>query len=410
MEIYLVRHPIFNRMEEVVGYEVLFRDGLDGMVGALSPDQAASKVADALYQLGIDAVSGGKKAFVPLTRNLLLQEAATVLPSSQVGVELLEEMDADPTVLTACRNLKEAGIPLVLGEYALAPQRAALLELADIVKIDGAAVSKADGDFRGRLPGATQLLASKLESRTDFESAMTAGGHLFQGSFFSKPVLMKGKEIPGFKLNYLRILEEIQRPELDFDRLEKILKVEMSLSYKLLCYINSAFFGWQVEIQSIKHALVMLGEESFRRWASFIALAGLAGDRPPELVFQATLRGRFLELLAEPCKLGHRADDLFLMGMLSLIDGLVGKPMAEILDGMPITQDIKNALLGKGGRMDDLYRLSLAYLEANWNAFDTLAQQMGIDPKAIPECYTAALAWANEHFQNIPAEGAAQKK
>lgn len=397
MDIYLVRHPIFNRMEEVVGYEVLFREGL----GELTPDQAASKVADALYSLGIDAVSGGKKAYVTLTRNLLLQEAATVLPAGQVAVELLEEMEADSEVLIACRNLKQAGIPLVLGAYALQPQRAALLALADIVKIDGGALVK---EIKGRLPGTIQLLAARLENRPEFEGAMAAGGHLFQGGFFSKPVLVKGKEIPGFKLNYLRILEEIQRPELDFDRLEKILKLEMSLAYKLLRYMNSAFFGWQMEIQSIKHALIMLGETGFKRWASFIALSGLAKDKPPELVFQATLRGRFLELLAKPLRLAHRADDLFLMGMLSLIDTLVSRPMAEVLEGMPIAQDIKSALLGGEGRLNDLHRLSLFYLEADWAAFEALAEKMEIDALSIPELYTAALAWATEHFKEIPTQ------
>lgn len=401
MNIYLVRHPIFNRMEEVVGYEVHFRDGLGGTVGSISPDQAASKVADALYLLGINEVSGGKKAFVPLTRNLLLQEAATVLPADQAAVELLEEMEADAEALTACRNLKQAGIPLVLGAYALQPQHASLLSLADIIKVDGAP----EKGVRGRLTGATQILAAKLESRAAFEEAMTAGAHLFQGGFFSKPVLVTGKEIPGFKLNYLRILEEIQRPELDFDKLEKILKLEMSLSYKLLRYMNSAFFGWQMEIQSIKHALVMLGETGFRRWASFIAMAGLAKDKPPELVFQSTLRGRFLELLAPTFRMAHRSEDLFLMGMLSLIDGLVNRPMAEVLQEMPIAQDIKNALLGEGeGRLNDLHRLSLSYLEANWGAFEALAQKLEIDALAIPECYTAALAWATEHFQGIPTQ------
>ncbi|TAJ92978.1 HDOD domain-containing protein [bacterium] len=403
MNIHLVRQPIFNRMEEVVGYEVLSRGGLDGMVGDLSPDQAASKVADALHLLGIDAVSGGKTAYVPLTRNLLLQEVAAFLPTGQVAVELLDEIAPDPEVLDACRHLKDAGYPVVLGEYALQPPYAPLLALADVLKIGGAGLPKEDHDFRARLPRGAQLLAARLERRADFEEAMTRGGHLFQGSFFSKPVLVTGKEIPGFKLNYLRLLKEVQRPELDFDQVEKILKLEMSLAYKLLRYINSAFFSFSVEIQSIKHALMMLGEDAFKKWVSFAALAGMAKDKPHELVFQATLRGRFLELLAPPLKLEHRAEDLFLMGMFSLIDALVDRPMADVLKEMPIAQDIKSALLGTGGRLSDLYRLSLAYLEANWGEFEILTQQMGIEETVIPERYMTALTWANEHFQGIHA-------
>lgn len=400
MNIHLVRQPIFNRMEEVVGYEVLFRDGLDGMVGALSADQAASKVADALHLLGIDAVSGGKTAYIPLTRNLLLQEVATFLPNGRVAVELLGDIAPDPEVLEACRHLKEAGYPLVLGEHVLQPQSAPLLALADILKIG---TPKDAEDSKARLPRGIQLLTARLESRDDFDKAILLGGHLFQGNFFSKPVLVTGKEIPGFKLNYMRLLQEVQRPDLDFDRVEKILKLEMSLAYKLLRYINSAFFSFSVEIQSIKHALMMLGEDAFKKWVSFAALAGMAKDKPNELVFQATLRGRFLELLAPPLKLSHRAEDLFLMGMFSLIDALVDRPMAEVLKEMPIAQDIKSALLGEGGRLDDLYRLSVSYLEANWGEFETRAKQMGVEETVIPERYMTALTWANEHFQGIHA-------
>ena len=401
MDTFVARQPIFDGRESVYGYELLFRSGLENAFTHSDPDQASAKViSDTLLLLGVDAAAGGKKAFVNVTRDVLLGEIISMLPREAVVVEVLETVAPDAEVIAACRKLKRAGYALALDDFRDPDRNHPLLDLADIVKVDFLATGEGERAAlaRGLVPRGIQCLAEKVETREVFREAQAVGYRSFQGYFFSRPVVMARRDVPGFKLNYLQILGEIHRTELDFRQMEKIIGRDTSLSYKLLRYLNSAFFGLRGPVGSIQHALLMLGEREVKKWVTLVALAGMAMDKPEELLIQALIRAKFCESLALRVRLADRAGELFLVGMFSLIDAMLDRPLPEILEGMPIAGDVKAALLQQEGPLRDPYDCALAYARGDWARLGEIAARLGIPEAETPPLYMDAVRWCREGF------------
>lgn len=243
------------------------------------------------------------------------------------------------------------------------------------------------------------MVAEKVETRSELHQASEMGYTYFQGYFFSKPEIIVAQDIPGYKLNYLRVLQAVNQPEINLVELENIIKLEPSLTYKLLRYLNSAFFGFRTEIRSIHHALALLGEEELKKWASLIAMAAMGSDKPPELVVNVIIRAVFCESLAPQIGMLNRAADLFLLGMMSLIDAILDRPLPEILEKMPISNEIKEALLGGENRFRDVYETVLAYETADWREFAKKARKLNLHEETVPELYLKSVEWAKNTFQ-----------
>lgn len=401
MNIFVARQPIFDRSQSVYGYELLFREGFNSLLSENNGDRATSTVlTNSFFLIGIESLTSGKRAFINFTRNLLLREVATTFPTHQIAVEVLETIRPDGPVLNACRRLKDAGYILALDDFAYQPEFIPLIELADIIKVDFLATPIPE---RRRLVqelrnGRIRFLAEKVETKRDFEMALDFGYSYIQGYFFSRPDIVTARDIPGYKLNYLHTLYEINRPEIDIDVLDRIISHDLSLSYKLLRFINSAFFGLRHRIHSIRHALVLLGQDEIRKWASLVTLTGMGEDKPHELAVLATVRAKFCELVARRIGRAETHTDMYLMGLFSLVDAFTDRPLAEILAQLPIADEAKQALLGETSSFSDIYHLVLAYEEADWQAFGALAARLGLPESAGPEIYRQAVHWANQIF------------
>jgi EAL and modified HD-GYP domain-containing signal transduction protein len=402
MDIFVARQPIFDRKRNVVAYELLFRSGTDNFFDFHDGDMAASRVIDeSLLGFGLDKLTAGRRAFVNFTRRVLVKQLYTLLPSRYVVIELLETVEPDQEVIQACIDLKDQGYTLALDDFVFHPKFRPLIELADIIKVDFLLSDKAE---RQKLPGllrgsGVELLAEKVETHEDLTEALDFGYKYFQGFFFCKPEIVQKKGIPGFKLNYLRFIQEVNRPDMDFDRLELIIKQEMSLSVKLLRYLNSAWFGWRHEVDSIRHAVRLLGERQIKKWASLVAMTGMGDDKPTELVVTSLIRARFCELLAPHVGLKHRDLELFLMGMLSLIDALMDRPLEDALAGISISADVKAALLGEDSPLSPVYQIVQAYERVDWDRLFSLASSLEIDGGTIAEMYADSVEWADEAFR-----------
>src|SRR5271165_3560892 len=282
---YVARQPIFDRDQNVFGYELLFRDGL---VNAFSGDtnEASRATLDRSLLIGLDVLCDGRRAFVNCTRDTLVKGLVTLLPSTITVVEVLETVPADPEVVTACQSLKKAGYMIALDDYVADDPREALAELADIIKVEmqltteeqRLAMMKQFGPWRCR------LLAEKIETHAEFVRARDQGFVYFQGYFFRRPEMMNTHDMPANRMNYLRMLQEVSRPDLDVGALEKLIKAEASVCYRLLRYLNSAIFGLKSEIHSVRHALSMLGERDARRWVRLVAAVGAGQERTSDLV------------------------------------------------------------------------------------------------------------------------------
>ncbi|MBP9200083.1 MAG: HDOD domain-containing protein [Gemmatimonadales bacterium] len=401
-EIFVARQPILDRQQAVVGYELLFQSGLGSGADGESPDQASFEMLHTvLLGFGLDALLGDKLGFVKVAHDVLMQELYLVLPRERTVLELVETVEPSAEVLEACRALKSAGYRLALDDFVRRPALAPMADLADLIKVDWQATTEAERRalVREFAPRKVQLVAEGVETREAFAAAVEEGFTLYQGYFFCEPELLRTPDVPAFKRNCVQFMTELHRPELDFDRLERVIKQEVALAVKLLRYLNSAGFGWRHEVTSIKHALRVLGERAARKWCSLIALTVLGSDKPSELVVTSLVRAQFLEQVGREAGLGSRDMDLFLTGLLSTLDSLLGQPMEEALAHMPVSNEIRHTLCGRRTSLSAVWALALAYERGQWGELKELAEQADVSVGRLPGLYRNSVQWVNRIFR-----------
>jgi c-di-GMP-related signal transduction protein len=401
LETYIARQPIFGPRRRVFGYELFFRSGLENVFTHPDPNQATSKVmVDSFLLFNVFTLTGGKKAFINTPRDILLSDFLFLFPRELIVAEILESVEPDAAVIAALKKLKKAGYLLAVDDFVYSEKTAPFLELADFIKVD---FLKTPLEERKALPQRihskkTKLIAEKVETPEMFQEGLELGYHYFQGYFFSKPKILTGKDIPGYKTHYLQILQEIHRPEMDLEKLEDYVKREVSIAYKLLRYINSAFFSLPHKINSIKQALMLLGEKRVRNWISLVAMAGMGADKPEELAVWSIVRAKFCETLGPSFQLDQRADDLFLMGLLSLIDAFLDRPLPDILQEIPIQGAIKDALLGEKNPLLDVYLYTLDYEKGSWEEIAEHQSKFAIEEYLPLRLYLEAVQWGQRCF------------
>jgi c-di-GMP-related signal transduction protein len=404
MKIFVARQPIFNQMEHVIAYELLFRSGDVGTYDAQDDDEATvSVISGAFLLLGMDKTTDRKRAFINFTRNLLKRDIVMQLPPQSVVVEILETIEPDEEIVEICTKLKKLGYVIALDDFIFSKKFQKLIELVDIIKVDFLATA---GEERRNIITAVnnpriKFLAEKVETREDFEEAVSLGYSYFQGYFFSKPEVLSEEDVPSYKVQYLRILHEIHRVDLDYGRMEEIIKHDVAFSYKLLKYVNSAHFGFRQKVYSIRHALVLLGKRQVEQWISLLILRELGRDRPEEIVVLSIMRAKFGEILVQKMNLQKLSSNAFIMGMFSLLDSLLNRPMKDILKELPIAMEVKNALLGADNQLGNIYDLMLSYEKGEWSNFSHYAGKCNIREEEVPDLYLQSLQWIEGFFAEI---------
>jgi len=399
-EVHVARQPIFDANFNVFAYELLFRSNFINMYDGTDGDQATHAViANTFLLIGIETLTNNKRAFINFTTNSLKNNIPAMLPKELIAVEILEDVIPDQDIINACKKLKEKGYVLVLDDFVFKPEYTPLIELADIIKVDFRITPhKERQEIIQRLRGyPVKFLAEKVETHEEFQEALQMGYSYFQGYFFCKPLVMSGKNLPGYKANHLHILQEINKPALEFSRIEDIIKRDVSLSYQLLKFINSPIFGFRNRISSLRQALTLLGQKELTKWVSLIALKGIANDKPGELILASLIRARFAENLAtgrmpKPC-----VANAFLMGMFSHIDVLLDRPLRQILDEISLDEEIKHALLEKGqNQFSVLYQLIQSYEKGDWEIYSCCVDKMRINEHDVSKYYRESLIWAQD--------------
>jgi len=392
----VARQPIFDREENVFGYELLFRNGLEDCFRGDS-DEASRATLDSTLLMGLDVLCDGRRAFVDCTRDALIKGLVGLLPSTSTLVEILETVPPDPDVLTACQSLKEKGYMIALDDYVAGDPREPLVEVADIIKVEMQLTTE---EQRGQLirqfgPWRCRMLAEKVETQADFVRAREQGFIYFQGYFFRRPETMRTRDMPANRLNYLRMLQGVSRADLDVPALEKLIKAEAAVCYRLLRYLNSAAFGFNKEIHSVLHALSLLGERDVRRWVRLIAAVGAGQEKTSDLVLSALVRGWPCCTLADNNS-PNRQSDLFLMGLLSLIDVMLEMPMEAVLEKIALDHATKAVLLGQPSVLRPVFQLMLAHESGEWEAATTLSESLQLDPEDVAVRYWQAQQWGRE--------------
>ena len=395
MDVFVARQPILDTASAVYAYELLFRSGPENFFSHGDADEASRRVMEnAFHAFGLDALSSGKRLFINLTREVLLEDVLALFPPALVVAEVLETVEPDAAVLAAIRALRARGHLIALDDFVFHPGWEPLVALADVIKVD---FRLTQGDARAALvrsfgrPG-LRFLAEKVETRAEFEEARAAGYSLFQGYYFAKPQMVEAKDVAPSKLARLRLLRDLIADPLDHDAIERTIKTDLALSVKLLRYLNSAAFGWRSRIDSIKRALVQLGDGPFRQWAALVAIALLGDGQPEELLVMSLSRARFCEQLA--LALGDRAHafELFLAGLLSSIDALLGRPQAELLEAMAVPAAVRDLLLSGTGALVGTYAAAVAYQRGEW-AHPAL-RALPLAEQEVARLWKQALEWA----------------
>jgi len=394
---YLARQPILDRRREVFAFELLFRDGIQNSCQAPNLEFASTATLDTSFLIGIEKITEGRRMFVNCPRAFLLQGYVSLFHRDKVVAELLESIQPDEEVVQACLALKQEGYLLALDDFVDTKDWAPLVELADFIKVDFRLTDRLQQQSLATKYAAKgiRMLAEKVETHEEFSAALAMGYSLFQGYFFCRPEIMQRHELPAFKLAYLELLQAATSPEFDMEILASKIKHEASLTFRLLRYLNSAAFGLRSEISSIPHALSLLGERELRKWIAVVSVGVMADEKPGELMTVPLVRGRFCELLAPLAGLDDQSNDLFLLGLLSVMDAILDQPLKTILAELPVRHEISEALLAHNGVYRDLLEIAIAHERADWGKIAALGKSLGIKEGQIPPLYVSAVDWAS---------------
>jgi c-di-GMP-related signal transduction protein len=395
-ERFIARQPIFDNRLQLYAYELLFRGGPQNYFQP-SRNASSSVIADSVTLFDLQLLTGRARAFVNVDELALKLGVPRLLPPERIVVEILETVKPTEEIVSICRDLRSSGYVLALDDFTGDSKLSTLVELAQFLKVDfqlldeygRASVAKKYGN------GTLSLLAEKVETEHDLAEARHLGYSYFQGYFFCKPSMIETREIPGDKLLQLQLLNAVAAPELDYAKIEELLKRQPSLLYRLLRYLNSPRLGVGAEIQSVRQALSLLGEIEFRRGVSIFAVLDMGSGKPPELIRTALTRAYFCEEISRAAGLGEKKSSLFLMGLLSITDALLDKPIAEVLKSLPVAEEVKTALIGGENRLRDVYDLLLAFERAEWSNLSTRVGRLGCNEETVPDSYEAALQKAS---------------
>lgn len=406
---YLARQPILNRARELFAYELLFRSSLQNSCDGLDLELASTSVLDTSFLIGLEKITAGHRMFINCPRDFLLRDYISLFPPNSVVVEILESINPDQEIIEACKRLKQAGYTIALDDFVDSPGWAPLVALADFLKVDFRLTGRTEQQaIVSRYAGKNiRMLAEKVETQEEFAAAMQMGYSLFQGYFFCRPEMMHHRALPSFKLAYLELLQAATAPEFDIRQLASSIKHEASLTFRLLRYLNSAAFGLRSEIHSVAHALSLLGERELRKWIAVVSVGVLADGKPDELMVVPLVRGRFCELLAPLAGMPGHGNDLFLLGLLSVMDAILDQPLDSILAELPVRAEIKQALQARTGLYWQLLELAVAHERADWEKVSLLSSNARMREERVSALYVCAVDWSTALRRNayVPAAG-----
>jgi EAL and modified HD-GYP domain-containing signal transduction protein len=394
----IARQPVLDVRGDIHGYELLFRESARHTTCTGSPGRASAVVLDAaLVSLGLDTLTGGRRAYFNITTEMLLNGAASLIPRESSVLEVLETVPAEPGTIEACRALHASGYTLALDDFVPGPRAEALLPFAKIAKLDVLSTSPVQMThitryLRGR--GIT-VVAEKVETIEAYEAAKAAGCTLFQGYYFCRPQTIATREIPPNHVAHMQLVAALNRPNVSAMHVEELLKQDPRLSLRILRCVNSAAFATRREIQSIREAVVMLGINRVRQWAAVWLLTSMNGG-PREVASMAVLRARLCERLGDILGEAERAGGLFLLGLTSLLDVMIQQPMAVAIAELPLSAEIRAALLGEDNRERRLLDAVVHYERGDWEPALHAAERASIDISDLADAYQDALLWAKQ--------------
>jgi len=397
MEIYIARQPIFKNNLEIFGYELLYRKSDNNYFEGSSDSKATAEVLNnAFINMDFGKLTGNRKAFIKFSKELIKKETPLLLPKDYVYIGLLNRNDIDEQTIEACRKLKKEGYKLVLDSFTFKQSESEIIDIFDIVKI---VFSKYDvegqKEFLKRNKNKTKFLAEKIETREEYKLAKELGYDYLQGYFFSKPVVLKEKNIEILETSYVEMLSEVNKEDPSYDVLEKIAKRDIGVSYKILRRANSVFYGARTKIESIRQALVRVGIRELKNWIYVMILNGPKNNENSELIQTCLVRGKFMEILSQKLSTKISASECFITGIFSSIDIILNKDINIILKELLLPEQVSQALVGEDNTISQLLEYVLIYEKGNFDQLSDSELLKEVSDEVISQSFMTALNWAD---------------
>jgi len=387
----VARQPICDRYQRTYGYELLFREVGSELCEFENGDEATSRVIfNFIVEIGLERLVGPALAFINFTRAFTLGMNCALLPRDRVVLEILEDSIPDPEFLKELAVLKGKGYRFALDDFNFQEQLLPFIPYCTFLKVD---IREVDRERLVRemphlrsLP--VKLVAEKVETVEEFEFCLEQGFDYFQGYFFCKPRIVSAATMPTNRLTLCRLLARIQQPDVTTQDVETIMGEDPALSYRLLRYINSASVAIPRKIESISHAVKMVGLDHIRTLTNLVMLSSL-DDKPRELMRTSIIRARMCQLLGDDDSGKH--DSYFTVGLFSTLDAFLNCSMATALEMLPLSDDIRDALLHGKGPHGRVLAAVIAFEQVDWNKLD----HMEIEAEKVSNAYLDAIHWEN---------------
>jgi len=397
-DIFVARQPIYDRENQIIGYELLYRAG-NTTIAEFSDGKLASSqvILNSFLNIGFDGLIGSTLAFINITEGFILDEALTLMYDKQIVLEILEDIPPSSEVVAGVKRLKKQGYKIALDDFQYSPEYDELLLLADFVKLDVIDLSSEQmlRELKNLTPYNAKIIAEKIETPEMYDFCKKAGFNYFQGFYFCKPQLVNINNIPANKLVVLNLLKLLNKHDYDFNEIEKAISQDAVLTYKLLRYVNSAAFSQRKEVDSIKEALALVGGDTIKKWVTLILTMQLAEGKPQALLITALVRAKMCELLEEASD--NNNGEMFTIGLFSLLDALMDVAMVELLDDLTLSAEVKFAILDHQGEKGELLDNVICYEQGDWGYLS----EQGIDAEIYLSSYMESVKWTDSTIESL---------
>jgi len=399
---YFARQPIMDSEKRTVGYELLFRNSQRNVFPDVDGEYATHLLLSNYFLGSGPNLLGNKLGAVNFPYQSLLDRIPTMFPSESLMIDILEDCPPTGELLEAVRELSDRGYKIALDNFIPNKAWKEFLPHIHLIRFDihKTPVSKA-APFINLLRGTKiKFLAEKVETYEEFVRAKRAGFKFFQGYFFRKPEMIQQKEIQASFFTVVQLCKAIAKKEVDYEEVENIITADVTLSYKLLRYVNSTS-TITTEVKSFRQALAYLGEERLRRFVSLVAISTVKGDKPDSLYSLSLQRAKFCELICETLAKNAMTSQAFLVGLFSLLDSLLDQSLEDIMASVPVEKEVKQALLEREGFLGDILSLVVSYESAEWEQVDILAEKLGLIAAITAQSYEDSILWVEELLSDI---------
>ncbi len=407
---YVARQSITDQEKNVFAYELLFRDGESNCFPDIAPDEATSKLITGSHlTLGVEEITDGKLAFINFHEDTLLYRFPTSLDPLNVVIEVVETVPISRKLIEACKHIRDLGYKIALDDHDFDPKWDVFLPYVHIIKIDITQTSpEIVREHIGKFKDAgVKLVAEKIETHEEFELYKSMGFDYYQGYYFARPEVIRQKNIPSSKMSLLELMQASSTINFDFDKINAIIERDVSLSYLLLRFINNPAVNKRNRINSLRHALTYMGEVEVKKFIALLALANISDGKPLELVHMSLVRAKLCELIARARKESENPPTGFLVGLFSLLDALLDQSMNNLMEKLPLSDDLKSALCGMENALKDYLAIARAFENANWSRVKQLSQKINTDQRILHSFYNESLKWASSMTQSVESKKSA---